>query len=754
MAARRRAARSSSRLSRSGRQAPPSRRVARSWGTTSFHALSLGDLLVARDAYHVHLTRLENVVATAIGRYRMTHDDPQAKSPDGHGKRGRERPRTLSNSVVRKWSWPCVLVFVEQWIPPKEFRNKYDEIVPPRLYLPDGLSVPTCVVQVEKAPLLPINPSEMRFPVSAIGGGYPVFADVQGTTSVSSLGCLVSDGNRLYALTNRHVTGDAGRELYTLLQGQRERVGVTAPRFLGRAPFEAVYPGLKSGRTQVNLDAGLVELDDATHWTSQTYGLGEFGPLYDLSVDTLSVDLIGTPVVAYGATSRRMVGEVQGLFYRYRSVGGMDFVADVLIGCRGAESGPLGRYGNSGAVWFVEEPTDVPDQPMLRPFALHWGAQAFAGGAEDEVSQFALGTFLSTICRELDVDIVRDHNTGLPVTWGKLGHYKVGAAACGVVTNKNLKSFFAKNVDRVSFSDDDLADLESALRRTAFTALADVPDIVWKERGPRKRGRESPNHFADMDQPSSTFGNKTLLQVCNAPNKVDPELWKRFYDSIGVGKTSRGLLPFRVWQLFDVMVDAVGQKNLVDYLCAAGILAHYVADACQPLHTSYLHDGDPDTGEGEGVHSAYQTKMVDAFSAEIIAGVNDALSSAKLQSIQSGRDAGWATVELMRRSVASLPPEKLIATYLAHSGKERIAALWDEHGQATLERMADGATALASMWQGAWILGGGSKIAKTKLVAVNKNSLRTRYENRAFAPSVYLHMLSLDGERLRVDGDD
>ena len=35
----------------------------------NFNALSLGGLLEAREAAHVHLARKEGVVATAVGRY-------------------------------------------------------------------------------------------------------------------------------------------------------------------------------------------------------------------------------------------------------------------------------------------------------------------------------------------------------------------------------------------------------------------------------------------------------------------------------------------------------------------------------------------------------------------------------------------------------------------------------------------------------------------------------------------------------------
>src|SRR3954470_20765086 len=73
-------------------------------------SLSLRDLLDAREAYHVFLSSLENVVATAIGRYFIREDDwyathpPDRPRPRGYPKS--EGARTLANSVIRPWSWP------------------------------------------------------------------------------------------------------------------------------------------------------------------------------------------------------------------------------------------------------------------------------------------------------------------------------------------------------------------------------------------------------------------------------------------------------------------------------------------------------------------------------------------------------------------------------------------------------------------------------------------------------------------------
>src|SRR5712664_3941183 len=88
-----------------------------------FSSLSMLDLLEAREAYHVYLSGLENVVATAIGRYRIHEKDWFATHPPDEPRRAGFKhvsaPRTLNNTIVRPWSWPAVLVFVRQWASPE-----------------------------------------------------------------------------------------------------------------------------------------------------------------------------------------------------------------------------------------------------------------------------------------------------------------------------------------------------------------------------------------------------------------------------------------------------------------------------------------------------------------------------------------------------------------------------------------------------------------------------------------------------------
>ena len=128
----------------------------------------------------MHLVRQRHVVATAVGRYLVRVDDEDTRGrplsleqrlalPPG------ERPaRTLQNSTVRAWSWPCVLVFVDEWMDAEEIHDAPDQMVPRRLYLTDGRMVPTCVVYAPPVPLVDdeLAPRTLSFPSAVFDGGY------------------------------------------------------------------------------------------------------------------------------------------------------------------------------------------------------------------------------------------------------------------------------------------------------------------------------------------------------------------------------------------------------------------------------------------------------------------------------------------------------------------------------------------------------------------------------------------------------
>jgi hypothetical protein len=488
-----------------------------------FSMLSIKDLLDARDLYHLHLVNKRNVIATAIGRYLIRKSDPWPGEKKKTG--GKKGPRDLENSEIRPYSWPCILVFVDKWVEPDEFvvddstddgsQTTIGDMVPKTLFLPDGREVPVCVILAykEESGSAYVDINNLVFPKNIIGGGYPVIANVQGQDHIASIGCLVTDGHLTYALTNRHVSGEPGEVLYTFLDGEKVPIGKSSKKQMTNKSFKEIYGKWPGENVYVNLDVGLIEIDDISSWTAQIYGIGPIGPMVDLSDNNISLDLIGYKVHAFGCASRQMKGEIHGLYYRYKALGGYEYVADFLIGKRrGANSPPfVTNHGDSATVWMLEDNN--------RPIAIQWGGHVFLDGTRKTRSQYALATCLSTVCNLLGVDLVRDLNIGLEPYWGGMGHYTIGNIACDIIKNERLKQLMLANRKRISFEQGQITDNNiEGLSTKPFVPLADVPDLVWKIiGGSHQRKNENPNHFADMDKPNGE--GKTLMRICDDPRK-------------------------------------------------------------------------------------------------------------------------------------------------------------------------------------------------------------------------------------------
>src|ERR1051325_2498803 len=334
----------------------------------NFRALSVRDLLQARDLYHYQLLNKPNVVGTAIGLYLIRKSDPTAEVMRERCRReGKEKvqaeekePRTLENSEVGEYSWPCVLAFVNNWRMKSEFgvyenQLRPEDMVPRTLYMPDGRMVPVCVVKVKQGEPDRGRLPDWHWPNRLFGGGMPIIVESQEQVHRATGGSLVSDGHTTYLLTSRHVCGTEGEPVFTLSSRERVQIGIASKHHLSRLEFQEVYPEFVGHRTYVNLDVGLIELNDLNDWTSQIFGLGPSSSLADLNELNITTRLIDAPVVATGAASGRLEGRIKALFYRYKSVGGYDYVSDFLIAPR--ESGEDEREivqtqrGDSGAVW-------------------------------------------------------------------------------------------------------------------------------------------------------------------------------------------------------------------------------------------------------------------------------------------------------------------------------------------------------------------------------------------------------------------
>jgi hypothetical protein len=516
--------------------------------SSNFSSLSLKDLIQARDLFHYHLMNKKNVVGTALGLYRIRKNDPwpsKAHPIASHVRKPKEERRTLFNSEVRPYSWPCVYVFVSEWEYEEELgKTDPSDVVPKSLYLPDGRSVPVCVIEARQQPLS----TDLQVQMAALtarnllGPGCAILnKNAQGMERIGTAGCIVRDGDAYYVLTNRHVVGPPDTPI-SALRGHREpEIGVSATKALGREPFDAVYPHFQSGNQNLLMDIGLVELDDVLAWKTKVPGIAPVGSVLDLYDYSLTLKLITMKVVGQSAVSGLIQGEIHGLFYRYKAMGGTEYISDFLIGPRTVghdvelkdkekveknqqkNVGLPVHHGDSGTLLFIEhKPDHEPgkrDQPSTYyPFAVLWGKEQFFGDDGIAVRPYALATSLSTALDQLDLDLVRDINMDQEYIWGWVGHYVIGRSlllVSDLLKSPKLKSFIDQNMDLLSLQPD--AALDNDPKVPDFVPLADVPDNVWKSNvnftmvdgdngkkrhkpGRGSRGQDdNKNHFADLD---------------------------------------------------------------------------------------------------------------------------------------------------------------------------------------------------------------------------------------------------------------
>jgi hypothetical protein len=379
--------------------------------------------------------------------------------------------------------------------------------------------------------------------------------------------------------------------------------------------------------------------------------------------------------------------------------------------------------------------------------------------------------------------------------WLETGHYSITSAAADATDDDRLGGLLRRNLHRISYHFTEIAkpgfERDVAERGAAgeFIPLADVPDVIWKypppevdneigrvggratkRSGPYGSGPENPNHYADID--IAVDGHVTWRDRCLQDDAlIDPDVWRndfylRWPEPEAVARM--GALPFRVWQLFDAMVDCLRDEDVVGFLAYAGVCAHYIGDACQPLHGSVLSNGDTsrtarrwseakqdrvDVTHGIGVHLAYEGDMISQNTQTIIDGISNPPRNDPASYFSDGRGAARAVLQLMHDVVTILPPLEIVDYYESawsrhdHGGVEAVpasdlksaitSAMWREFGDRTIDAMTLGCSALALLWDSAWATGGGPELPTEAIPQeiIDPDVLRELYIDPNFAPS-------------------
>jgi hypothetical protein len=103
-----------------------------------------------------------------------------------------------------------------------------------------------------------------------------------------------------------------------------------------------------------------------------------------------------------------------------------------------------------------------------------------------------------------------------------------------------------------------------------------------------------------------------------------PHAFKRATEQFGSGRVNRdGVLPWQIGEYSLRLTNAMKLHNWDEAKLDAAVLAHYVADAHQPLHTTQNFDGQ--LSEQPGLADRFEIRLVDRYSKFFILHPEDAV---------------------------------------------------------------------------------------------------------------------------------
>ena len=297
---------------------------------------------------------------------------------------------------------------------------------------------------------------------------------------------------------------------------------------------------------------------------------------------------------------------------------------------------------------------------------------------------------------------------------------------------------------------------EFHMGRGEYVPLADVPDYAWL----LPRGDEGMQHFADVDIRDINGGMNMLQRCHDDPANISATVWKAYFDGFaaaGVGPEP-GTLPFRVWQIWEAMVTYLRNGDVLRFVAAAGVLSHYVGDASQPLHCSYLHHGRPPMRTRNGrrypvphespqfkefkktarakIHAIYEQQMFEVDTPALLADVNTKLQEAAPAppNITSGHQAATALIALMHGAHDRLSPTSIINADDPQLGPTaRAERLWNNNTirRATVASIAESVRLLATLWRTAWDQGNGNLLPPTAIRTFSESAAGRCVQGRA-----------------------
>ena len=167
--------------------------------------------------------------------------------------------------------------------------------------------------------------------------------------------------------------------------------------------------------------------------------------------------------------------------------------------------------------------------------------------------------------------------------------------------------------------------------------LSNVPDIVWRAdyMSNIERTLNGPTHYINLERVYENPGKAEDLDLAYAG-------YRQRAAKKGVDAVAAGTAPWRVQQLYTVMVDKFSLvkkaksgpdkvRLINEALLYAGLMSHFVGDLANPHHTSQNHDGQL-TGN-TGLHAYFETDVVAELPLTLADQINSASGPVILNSV-------------------------------------------------------------------------------------------------------------------------
>ena len=236
---------------------------------------------------------------------------------------------------------------------------------------------------------------------------------------------------------------------------------------------------------------------------------------------------------------------------------------------------------------------------------------------------------------------------------------------------------------------------------------------------------EASKHYIDFEEFDDFLSNGSVVQ------DYDSAVAK--YGLFAINDA--GSLPWTIIQCYDTLVKAFQQKDWHHAVLLSSDIGHYIGDANMPLHLTTNYNGQL-TGQ-TGIHSRYESKMLDRYSSSLLIQQNEAVFLTNVQ------DFIFTMTYQNYKYVDSVLRADSISVAIAKSNSSDLyySTLWNLTKGYTGKFMSRASEVIAAVMFTAWVNAGSPPLTPTFIEEVKNSafgfSLEQNYPN-PFNPSTVI----------------